>query len=111
MTILDEAIKYVKQLQDRVKELEKDPPFASVKRLEFHENDDNFYEVNEVLPKIEVRVSERQMFMGIYCEKQKGIEFKILSLLENFHLSVTSSSVLPFGTSTLGITIIAQVII
>ncbi|KAI9073518.1 hypothetical protein K1719_044514 [Acacia pycnantha] len=109
VTILDEAIKYVKQLQDRVSVLEKDKSLASIKRIEFYENDDNFYEVNEALPKIEVRVSENQMFMGIYCEKQKGTEFKILTLLENFHLCVTSSSVLPFGKSILGITIIAQV--
>ncbi|XP_028783995.1 transcription factor bHLH19-like [Neltuma alba] len=109
VTILDEAIKYMKQLQERVRELEKDPSLTAVKRIECCENDDDFYEVNEELPKIEVRVAENQMFMGIHCEKQKGIEFKILSLLENFHLSVSSSSVLPFGKSTRSITIIAQV--
>ncbi|KAI9075689.1 hypothetical protein K1719_042305 [Acacia pycnantha] len=77
----------IPSLKKRVRELEKGPSLTPIKRIEFDENDHNFYEVNEVLPNIEVRVSEnKQVFMGIYCEKHKGIEFKILSLLEDFDL-------------------------
>ncbi|XP_028783994.1 transcription factor NAI1-like [Neltuma alba] len=107
MTILEEAIKYVKQLQERVTKLEKVTPVISIKKIEVGENDD-FREADEVLPKIEVRVTDNQVLLGIHCVKQKGIQFKILSLLQNFNLCVTSSSVLPFGNSILGITIIAQ---
>ncbi|XP_028752616.1 transcription factor NAI1-like [Neltuma alba] len=107
-TILDEAIKCVKQLQERVRELEKELSVISIKKIEVCENDE-FCETNEVLPMIEVRVSDNQVLLGIHCEKQNGIEFKILSLLETFHLCVSSSSILPFGDSSLGITIVARV--
>ncbi|KAI9073524.1 hypothetical protein K1719_044520 [Acacia pycnantha] len=106
--VLDEAIKYVKQLQERVIELERETSMLSKKKTEICEKNDDFWEVIEELPKIQVRVSEKQVLLGIYCKKQKGIEFKILNLLENIHLCVSSSSVLPFGNSTLGINIIAQ---
>ncbi|KAK4264120.1 hypothetical protein QN277_029453 [Acacia crassicarpa] len=107
-TVLDEAIKYVKQLQERVIELEKETSMLSKKKTEICGKNDDFWEVIEELPKIQVRVSEKQVLLGIHCKKQKGIEFKILNLLENIHLRVSSSSVLPFGNSTLGINIIAQ---
>ncbi|XP_054779831.1 transcription factor bHLH19-like isoform X2 [Prosopis cineraria] len=115
-TILQEATRYVKQLQERVTELEKqnsiintsESSMISIKKCELHRINDDLCEANEVLPQIDAKVLENQVLFGIFCEKQKGIEFKILTLLENFHLHVTSSSVLPFGNSTLGITIIAQ---
>ncbi|KAI9107590.1 hypothetical protein K1719_021627 [Acacia pycnantha] len=131
-TILQEATKYVKQLQERVTELEKQnsiirntssssdqkssmrsiKKYCELRRVNIDDDDDDDDKCceakNEVLPQIEAKVLENQVLFGIYCEKQTGIEFKILNLLESFHLHVTSSSVLPFGNSTLGITIIAQ---
>ncbi|KAI9107528.1 hypothetical protein K1719_021565 [Acacia pycnantha] len=129
-TILQEATKYVKQLQERVTELEKQnsiiintsssssdqkssmrsvKKYCDLHRVNINDDDEKCCEAkNEVLPQIDAKVLENQVLFGIYCEKQRGIEFKILNLLESFHLYVTSSSVLPFGNSTLGITIIAQ---
>ncbi|KAK4252953.1 hypothetical protein QN277_011076 [Acacia crassicarpa] len=131
-TILQEATKYVKQLQERVTELEKQnsiiintsssssdqklsmrsvKKYRDLHRVNINDDDDDdkcCEAKNDVLPQIEAKVLENQVLFGIYCEKQKGIEFKILNLLESFHLYVTSSSVLPFGNRTLGITIIAQ---
>ncbi|KAI9107557.1 hypothetical protein K1719_021594 [Acacia pycnantha] len=129
-TILQEATKYVKQLQERVTELEKQnsiiintpssssdqkssmrsvKKYCDLHRANINDDDDKCCEAkNEVLPQIDAKVLENQVLFGIYCQKQKGIEFKILNLLESFHLYVTSSSVLPFGNFTLGITIIAQ---
>lgn len=62
-----------------------------------------------MLPDVEARVMENEVLIEIHCEKEYGVELKILDLLENLHLCVTASSLLPFGNSTLGITIIAQV--
>jgi len=63
------------------------------------------------LPQVEARVLEKEVLIGIHCHKQKDIVLKIMALLQNHHLSLASSSVLPFGSSTLKVTIIAQVII
>ncbi|XP_024628094.2 transcription factor bHLH18 [Medicago truncatula] len=85
--ILQEAINYVKQLQERVKKLEKE------------------------VPRVEARVIDKEILIGIHCEKQKDIVVRLMALLQNLHLSVASrSSVLPFGSSTLKVTIIAQVV-
>ncbi|MED6143575.1 hypothetical protein PIB30_007521 [Stylosanthes scabra] len=117
-SILGEAINYVKQLQERVRELENrnkergppaEPPVIFLKKTT---DDDEQEQVEEqVLPDVEGRVleKEKEVLIEIHCVKQNGIELKILEELENVHhLSVTGSSVLPFGNSTLGITIVAK---
>lgn len=63
----------------------------------------------ELLPDVEARVLGNEVLIEIHCDKQIGIDREILDHLENLHLCVTGSSVLPFGNSTLGITIIAKV--
>ncbi|XP_016172246.1 transcription factor bHLH18 [Arachis ipaensis] len=137
-SILGEAINYVKQLQERVRELEKrnndnkrgptEPViFLNKTQLLCRNNEDSTSEEEEeeeeeevedwrskeekqVLPDVEARMleKEKEVLIEIHCEKENGIEVKILEQLENLHLSVTGSSVLPFGNSTLGITIIAK---
>jgi len=114
----------VEQLQKRVKELEvqqnkrdKEPmillnkenlcgvsPSTSGKM-----NLDNCLTPNELLPDVKVKVSENNILIYINCEKKNGIQHTILDMLQNLHLFVTSNSILPFGNSTLGITIIAKV--
>lgn len=127
--VLGEAINYVKQLQERVKELEEDvqkngtadQSVITITRSHlciddgtaaFCETNTNeyCYVDNESLPDVEARVLGKDVLIKIHCEKQKGILVKILSQLERLHLSISSSNVLPFG-NTLDITIIAQVII
>jgi hypothetical protein len=90
------AINHVEQLQKRVKELEK-------------QNKRGKEPTSERLPYVKAKMLEKNILIYINCEKQNGIELKILEMLENLHLFVTSTSVLPFGSSTLGITIIAKV--
>ncbi|XP_027343461.1 transcription factor bHLH18-like [Abrus precatorius] len=122
-SILREAINYVKQLQERVTELEQQnkrgkDSIIILKRTDLYANneDNTSSETNsedccrtsEMLPDIEARMMENEVLIEIHCEKEDGVELKILEQLENLHLSVTGSSVLPFGNSTLGITIIAQ---
>lgn len=128
-SVLGDAIKYVKQLQERVSILEEQTKKRTVESVVFvkrsqvsaddqdssscdqnfegrsHEQDDH-----QALPEIEARVSEKDVLIRIHCEKQKGAVVKILSEIEKLdHLSVVNSSVLPFGNSTLDIAIIAQV--
>ncbi|XP_061347958.1 transcription factor bHLH18-like [Gastrolobium bilobum] len=120
--VLREAINYVKQLQERVKELEEDIQKNGLESVititrsylyieddtAFSEtNTDECYGPNEALPEVEARVIGKEVLIKIQCGKQKGILLKILSQLEGLHLSICSSNVLPFG-DTLDITIIAQ---
>ncbi|AES68218.2 helix loop helix DNA-binding domain protein [Medicago truncatula] len=114
-SIVAGATNYVEQLQKRVKELEaqqnkrgKEPMILFNKENSCEMNLDNCFRPNELLPDVKVKVSENNILIYINCEKENGIQHKILDMLQNLHLFVTSTSVLPFGNSTLAITIIAQ---
>ncbi|KAI9110300.1 hypothetical protein K1719_018742 [Acacia pycnantha] len=134
-TILSEAISYVKQLQERVKELEQDTknkmiimekPYHQAVLCSGDDDDDNvdggtppaMSEVNYfdgdgnndiVLPEVKARISDnKQVLIRILCKKQKSTILGILDKLESLHLIVSGNSVMPFGSSTLDVTIIAQ---
>lgn len=120
-SILGEAINYVKLLQERVKELEeqnkrnKESPIIHKSDLCSNEHNNTSNDTNSdqdccksSLPDVKARVLENEVLIEIHCKKENGIEIKILNLLENLHLIVTASSVFPFGNSTLGFTIVAQ---
>ncbi|TKY65315.1 Transcription factor bHLH25 [Spatholobus suberectus] len=113
--VLREAVKYVKQLQERVKELENQKRKECVdsvilmKKTLLCTNDQATHRCVEELPEVKVTVLDKEVLIGIHCEKEKKSLLKILSLLNDLHLSLTSTSALPFGTTTLKITIIAQV--
>ncbi|CAI8601358.1 unnamed protein product [Vicia faba] len=101
-SILDKARNYVKQLQERVKELEHEAESNKICR--------NNSEISiDILPLVKAKVSKMEVLITIHCEKQNGVVLKILTQLEKLHLSVQSSSVLKLGKSTFGITIVAQV--
>ncbi|RZB98126.1 Transcription factor bHLH25 isoform B [Glycine soja] len=118
-SVLRAAIDYLKQLQERVQELEKQDKKRSKESVIFNKKPDPNGNNNEdtttstetncsILPEMEVRVLGKEVLIEIHCEKENGVELKILDHLENLHLSVTGSSVLPFGNSSLCITITAQ---
>ncbi|KAE8735897.1 WD repeat-containing protein 5-like [Hibiscus syriacus] len=121
-SVLGDAIKYVKQLQERLKVLEEQTKKRTVESVVFVKKsqlsaddessscDDNSEGpvTDAALPEIEARVSDNDVLIRIHCEKHKGFVAKILSEIENLRLSVVHSSVLPFGNSTLDITIIAK---
>ncbi|KAK7340407.1 hypothetical protein VNO77_21109 [Canavalia gladiata] len=112
--VLREAVNYTKQLQERIKELEnekKDKRVDSaivIKKSQANSNKSTGNCNKESVFEVEARVLEKEVLIGIHCEKQKDTVFKIHALLEKLHLSITSSSVLPFGSSILIINIIAQ---
>lgn len=114
----------MKQLQERVRELENQNTKGCINSTIFikktkvctngatlscETNCDGGYGCIKELPEVEARVLEKEVLIGILCEKQKDSLLKILSLLKNLHLPMTSTSILPFGASTVKITIIAQV--
>ncbi|QCE08838.1 transcription factor MYC2 [Vigna unguiculata] len=113
-SILGEAINYVKELKERVTELEernkrgKESVMIQKKSDVCDSSETDSKDWCRMLPDIEARVMENEVLIEIHCEKEEGVELKLLDHLENLHLCVTATSVLPFGNSTLGITIIAQ---
>ncbi|PSS19278.1 Transcription factor bHLH25 like [Actinidia chinensis var. chinensis] len=121
-TVLEDAIKYLKQLQDQVKTLEeqtKKKPIESavfVRKYELcAEGEKSSLDENllggpydEPLPEIEARICEKNVLIKIHCEKRKGVLEKTIVELEKFHLSIANSSVLTFGSSALNITVVAQ---
>ncbi|KAI5392406.1 transcription factor bHLH18 [Lathyrus oleraceus] len=129
-SILRAAIDYVKQLQQRVDELEKQDKNVGVMSTMIlnkpnlrgiinnnedknsdetsSDDDDDYFNKNNILPEVEARVMGKEVLIEIHCEKQIGIELKVLEHIENLELFVTGNSVLPFGKSDISITIIAQ---
>ncbi|KAK9949261.1 hypothetical protein M0R45_004794 [Rubus argutus] len=93
-SVLADAIKYVKQLQEHD---------------DISSSDENFDSCSDQpLPEIEARVSDKEVLIRIHCEKKKGCLANILREIEKLDLTIVNSSVLPFGNSTFDITIVSQ---
>ncbi|KAI3704603.1 hypothetical protein L1987_74828 [Smallanthus sonchifolius] len=122
-TVLEDARKYVLQLETRVKELEetsakgKDIIHESGVSMGIskfcggHEDvasssDDTNY-LPSSNPEIKARISGSKMLVRIYCMKSSSIVLKILTEMERLHITIDCCSVLPFGNAHL-ITITAQ---
>lgn len=109
--VLSEAVNHTKQLQKRIKELENQNKDNKANPAIFKwksQVSSNKKKSSESLLEIEARVKEKEVLIRIHCEKQKDIVLKIHELLEKFNLTITSSSMLPFGASILVINICAQ---
>ncbi|KAK7319536.1 hypothetical protein RJT34_04258 [Clitoria ternatea] len=119
-SVLGDAIKYLKQLQEKVKALEeeqnmkrsvesvvivKKSPLCNDAENSSSESDDPF---DEELPEIEARFCERNVLIRVHCEKTKGVVEKTIHEVEKLHLKVTNSSTMTFGRCALDITIVAQ---
>ena len=121
-SVLGDAINYVKQLQERVKTLEEEVNKKAVESAVFvnrsvlysdddgsSSDDSSTGRSDRPLPEIEARVSGKEVLIRIHCDKHNGCCATILSHLQHLNLTVHSSSFLPFGDSTIDITIVAQV--
>lgn len=119
-SVLGDAVKYVKQLQERVKMLEEQTTkkmvesVVTVKKyqlsddetsLSYHDSDSSS---NQPLLEIEARVSNKDVLIRIHCQKEKGFAVKILGEVEKLHLTVINSSFTAFGDYIMDITIVAQ---
>lgn len=123
-SVLGDAIKYMKQLQEKVKTLEEQnrkknmESVVFVKKSQIFADEDNSSSdenvsggpVNEPLPEIEARVCDKNVLIRIHCEKRKGILEKTIAEVEKFHLTVINTSCMTFGSASLDVTIIAQVL-
>ncbi|KAK2372457.1 transcription factor bHLH18 [Trifolium repens] len=116
-SVLGDAIKYMKQLQARLKSLEeqvednkKAGSAVQVKRSIIFTDNNDHDENNKktLLPEIEVRVSSKDVLIKIQCDKQSGRAATVLGQLENLNLIVQSSNFLPFGNNIVDVTIVAQ---
>lgn len=121
-SVLSDAIKYMKQLQEKVRTLEEHAAakksnesvlIVKKSRLYFSSsgeiNESDAFE--EALPEIEARLCDENVLIRIHCEKRKGVLEKTISELERLHLTVLNTSCFTFGVSALDLTIIAQVLI
>ncbi|KAL3580332.1 hypothetical protein D5086_018167 [Populus alba] len=121
-SVLGDAIKYLKQLQEKVKTLEEQTKRKTmesvviVKKSHIYvddgdvnsSSDESKGPIHETLPEIEARFCDKHVLIRIHCEKRKGVLEKTVAEIEKLHLSVINSSVLAFGTSALHVTFIAQ---
>jgi len=125
--VLEDTIKYLKQLQERVKTLEEQPvqkPVESavlVKKSQTSDDNGSSCDENfeggkaagddnvDDLPEIEAKLSEKTVLVKIHCKNHKGVLVKVLAEIESFNLSVLNTSAIPFASSALDITVMAQV--
>ncbi|XP_059624088.1 transcription factor bHLH19-like [Cornus florida] len=118
VSVLGEATKYVKQLQERVKTQEEQISTtsktgsaveSSVGIKKSYNSEKHFAgHSDEQLLEIEAKVCDNNVLLRIHGDKQKGILVKILTEIQKLHLTVINTSVVPFANSTIDITIVAQ---
>ncbi|KAL2522622.1 transcription factor bHLH [Forsythia ovata] len=115
-SVLGDAIKYVKHLQERVKTFEEQATKQTVesvvlvKKSKLSVEDDGSSEENNSseLPEIEAKVCNNHILLKIHCQKHKGILSKILTEVEKLHLSIVNANATSFGSFALDITIYAE---
>ncbi|XP_062177025.1 transcription factor bHLH25-like [Alnus glutinosa] len=121
-SVLGDAIKYLKQMQEKVKTLEEQSRKKNIESVVFvrksqllvdgdnSTSNENLSSdpLDEHLPEIEARFCDKNVLIRIHCEKRKGVLEKSVTEIEKLHLTVINSSVMTFGSSALDITIIAQ---
>ncbi|KAL2551698.1 transcription factor bHLH [Forsythia ovata] len=111
VSVLENAIIYLKYLQERVEILEEQArkPVVHVKKSQLVVDDvGSSSSEQQSIPSIEARVCNKHVLFRIHCEKRKGVLVKILGEIEELNLDVVNTSVVPFGSSSLDITIIAE---
>lgn len=116
-SILGDAIKHMKELQDKVKILEEQTKKQTmesvvlVKKCELNQSPskENISDEPITLPQVEAKFRNNDVLINLHCERRKGILEKALSEVEKLNLLVVNSSVMSFGNSSLHITVISQV--
>ncbi|GKA09405.1 putative receptor-like protein kinase HAIKU2-like protein, partial [Tanacetum coccineum] len=117
VSVLGDAIEYMKTLQEKVKKLEEQTPETNRKSVIFEmvtddvdnsSSDEKLSCLSDQLPEIEARFSGKDVLIRVYCVKKLGAVEKTLVEIEKLHLSVISSTAIIFANSALHITVIAQ---
>ncbi|KAL3618929.1 hypothetical protein CASFOL_037157 [Castilleja foliolosa] len=113
-SILGYAIEYLKNLKQKVQNLEQKSTRklvmdsrVTIKKLRFSVDEEGSSDERSS-PEIEVRVVNNNILIRAHCRKQKGILANLLSKVESLNMVVVNTNVTPFGDSTLDITIVAE---
>ncbi|KAI3451870.1 hypothetical protein Pfo_008535 [Paulownia fortunei] len=119
-SVLEDAIKYLKHLQERVKTLEEKAEKQAmesvvlVKKSQIVVEDEGSSDEQscsfdeQPLPEIEARVCDNHILIRVHCEKQKGVLVKLLCKVESLNMIIVNTNATPFGNVALDITIIAE---
>ncbi|KAJ8428525.1 hypothetical protein Cgig2_009212 [Carnegiea gigantea] len=134
-SVLGEAIKYLRELQEKVRILEEVVAKHTVEsvvvvkksKVVVNNNDNggsgsvsdhdsssfnvesNNRDNKDSLPQIEVKLSGKTLVFRVYCEKEKGILTKLFCEVEKHGITVVNANIFPFGALAFDITILAQV--
>ncbi|KAL5206303.1 hypothetical protein ABZP36_034512 [Zizania latifolia] len=116
-TILGDAVKYVRELQEKVKTLEDGGGRRSAMVLVRNpcaqqsngEDGSGGSTTTSRLPEIEARLSDKSVLLRIHCGNARGMLVRVLAEVEDLRLAITHTSVMPFPASTVIITITAKV--
>ncbi|XP_059315956.1 transcription factor bHLH18-like [Lycium ferocissimum] len=117
-SILEGATTLITQLRERAETMQhhhleaktnnekKETPPVKARNYE-HESS---IDMMSTLPEVEVRSLEDELLITIYCKKQQtaGNIDEILSVIHKLHLTIKSSNFIPFGSTAMHITVVAQ---
>uniref|UniRef100_I1R849 BHLH domain-containing protein n=1 Tax=Oryza glaberrima TaxID=4538 RepID=I1R849_ORYGL len=113
-TILGDAVKYVKELQEKVKTLEEEDGGRAaamvVRKSSCSGRQCDGEGRGSRVPEMEVRVWERSVLVRVQCGNARGLLVRLLSEVEELRLAITHTSVMPFPASTVIITITAKLL-
>ncbi|KAL0326427.1 UNVERIFIED_CONTAM: Transcription factor [Sesamum radiatum] len=119
-SLLEDAINYLKALQERVNALEEEDQVVkkSSNMDDDHDHNSSSHNYNNIgstisttdqsSAEIRARISNRHVLIKICCRKQMGLISRIPCEMEKMHLSVIDMRVMPFGGAALDITILAE---
>ncbi|KAG8384210.1 hypothetical protein BUALT_Bualt04G0094300 [Buddleja alternifolia] len=121
-SVLGDAIKYLKHLQERVKTLEEQAAKQTmesvilVKKSQINMEDDegssdeksSTTSDGQPLPEIEARLCNKSILLRVHCENQRGVLVNLLSQVEKLNLNVVNTNISSFGKFALDITIITE---
>lgn len=111
-SLLEDGIKYLKTLQERVRVLEEEEERrSSISAVAAREDSSSYNSTSSDEsegPEIQARISDKHVLIKIFCKKEMGLMSRIPSeIMEKMHLNVVDMRIMPFGTA-LHITILAQ---
>nr|XP_009781840.1 PREDICTED: transcription factor bHLH25-like [Nicotiana sylvestris] len=115
-SLLGDTNQYMKELQQRVKFLEKEIKNNPSKRsakvpsdVSLSEGSDYSSNEEDIVPEINVRVFDESALINIYCYKQNGVVGRIPSEMERLHLSVRDMNIMSFSRTCLDISVVTEV--